>query len=641
MEETAGATLARPWTIDDSNELYHLQGWGEPYFSVNEQGNIEVTPLGTRGGAIDLYGLVQALQQRGLNLPLLIRFSNILEDRIDRLNQCFIRAIEEYGYDGDYRGVFPVKVNQQRYVVEEVVRYGEKYKYGLEAGSKPELMIVLATLKTPGALVICNGYKDREYIETALLAQRLGQTPIVVIEQLSELDTIITASRKLGIKPLVGVRAKLLSKGVGRWGTSTGERAKFGLSAAEIIEVVERLREEDLLDSLQLLHFHVGSQISNISVFKNAMREASQIYVELAKLGANMRYLDVGGGLGIDYDGSKTDFPASKNYNMQDYAYDIVSAVQEACNQHGIPVPTLISESGRAIVSHQAVLVFDVLGAHEVSAGDVVTPTDAAHQVIRSLHETWESIDPRNLQSAYHDAAQYKDEALSLFQLGYLTLEERAWAEQLYWKCCHRILELGRKLDFVPEELGELEQTMASIYYCNFSVFQSAPDSWAIDQLFPVLPIHRLNEEPTKRGTLADLTCDSDGKIDQFIDIRDVKHALELHPYKPGEPYYLGLFLIGAYQEILGDLHNLFGDTNAVHVHLTDTPEGYHLEHVVRGDSISEALRYVEYRPEGMIESIRRETEKALRERRITIDESRLLLHHYERSLSGYTYLWD
>ncbi|MNK68777.1 Biosynthetic arginine decarboxylase [compost metagenome] len=641
MEETAGATLARPWTIDDSNELYHLQGWGEPYFSVNEQGNIEVTPLGTRGGAIDLYGLVQALQQRGLSLPLLIRFSNILEDRIDRLNQCFIRAIEEYGYDGDYRGVFPVKVNQQRYVVEEVVRYGAKYKYGLEAGSKPELMIVLATLKTPGALVICNGYKDREYIETALLAQRLGQTPIVVIEQLSELDTIITASRKLGIKPLVGVRAKLLSKGVGRWGTSTGERAKFGLSAAEIIEVVERLRQEELLDSLQLLHFHVGSQISNISVFKNAMREASQIYVELAKLGANMRYLDVGGGLGIDYDGSKTDFPASKNYNMQDYAYDIVSAVQEACSQHGIPVPTLISESGRAIVSHQAVLVFDVLGAHEVSVGEVVTPTDAAHQVIRSLHETWESIDPRNLQSAYHDAAQYKDEALSLFQLGYLTLEERAWAEQLYWKCCHRILELGRKLDFVPEELGELEQTMASIYYCNFSVFQSAPDSWAIDQLFPVLPIHRLNEEPTKRGTLADLTCDSDGKIDQFIDIRDVKHALELHPYKPGEPYYLGLFLIGAYQEILGDLHNLFGDTNAVHVHLTDTPEGYHLEHVVRGDSISEALRYVEYRPEGMVESIRRETEKALRERRITIEESRLLLHHYERSLSGYTYLWD
>ncbi len=641
MEETASAALAQPWTIDDSMELYHLQGWGEPYFAVNDQGNIEVTPLGTRGGAIDLFRLVKALQQRGLSLPLLIRFSNILEDRIDRLNQCFMRAIEEYGYDGVYRGVFPVKVNQQRYVIEEVVRYGEKYQYGLEAGSKPELMIVLATLKTPGSLVICNGYKDREYIETALLAQRLGQTPIVVIEQLSELSLILEASRKLGIKPLVGVRAKLLSRGVGRWGTSTGERAKFGLSAAEIIEVVERLRAENLLESLQLLHFHVGSQISNISVFKNAMREASQIYVELAKLGANMRYLDVGGGLGIDYDGSKTDFPASKNYNMQEYAYDVVMAVQEACTQHGLKVPTLVSESGRAIVSHQAVLVFDVLGAHEVSIGDVVTPTDAAHQVIRNLHETWESIDPRHLQSAYHDAVQFKDEALSLFQLGYLTLEERAWAEKLYWKCCQRILELGRQQDFVPEELSELEQTLASIYYCNFSVFQSAPDSWAIDQLFPVLPIHRLDEEPTRRGTLADLTCDSDGKIDQFIDIRDVKHALELHPFTPGEPYYLGLFLIGAYQEILGDLHNLFGDTNAVHVHLTDEPEGYHLEHVVRGDSIAEALRYVQYRPEGLVESIRRETEKALRERRITIEESRLLLHHYERSLSGYTYLWD
>lgn len=632
--------MTTSWGIQDSKELYQLPGWGEPYFSINEQGNLEVTPLGEKGGKIDLFELVQSIQERGLNLPLLIRFSNILEDRIDHINQCFLRAIEEYGYEGVYRGVYPVKVNQQRYVVEEVLRYGAKYQFGLEAGSKPELMIVLATLKTPGAMIICNGYKDREYIETALLAQRLGQTPIIVIEQPNEVDAVLAASRKLGIKPLLGVRAKLLSRGVGRWGVSTGERAKFGLSASEIIEVVERLRNEDMLDSLQLVHFHIGSQISNISYIKKALREATQIYVELAKLGAGMRYLDVGGGLGIDYDGSKTDFPASKNYSTQEYAYDVVAATQEACKKHNLPVPTLISESGRAIASHEAILVFDVLSVHEVHTAEAEEPTEEANSVIRGLQETWESIGTCNLQESYHDATQGREEALSLFQLGYLSLEERAWAEKLYWKCCHRILELAREQEFIPEELADLEQALASIYYCNFSVFQSVPDSWAIDQLFPIMPIHRLEERPTSRGTLADLTCDSDGKIDHFIDIRDVKHALELHTFEPKKPYYLGLFLVGAYQEILGDLHNLFGDTNTVHVHLTEDPEGYHLEHVVKGDSMAEVLQYVQYRPDALIESLRRETEKALKEKRISIAESRLLLRHYERSLGGYTYLW-
>jgi arginine decarboxylase len=502
-------------------------------------------------------------------------------------------------------------------------------------------LIVLATLKTPGALVICNGYKDSEYIETALLAQRLGQTPIVVIEKLNEIQLVLQASKKLGIKPIVGVRAKLSARGIGRWGDSAGDRAKFGLNAAEIMQVVETLRQEDMLDSLQLLHFHIGSQISNISVMKNALREASQFYVELAAMGADMRYLDVGGGLGIDYDGSKTNFHASMNYSIQEYAADIVSAVQDACKERQVPVPILISESGRAIASHQSVLVFDVLGVGEVLAKPPVKTETTEHQLLRHLYDTWEGVNKENLQESFHDATQFKDEALSLFTLGYLGLAERARAEDLYWACCQKILPLLRTLKFVPEELASLEQLMASTYYCNFSVFQSAPDNWAIDQLFPLMPIHRLAEKPTARATLADLTCDSDGKIDHFIDIHDVKHSLELHPFREGDPYYLGMFLNGAYQEILGNLHNLFGDTNAVHVHMEPGSEhGYSLEKVVKGDTMREVLRYMQYNEQDLVESIRLETEKALRAKRITIAQQRLLLRHYERALAGYTYLW-
>jgi arginine decarboxylase len=647
-----GQTACPTWAIEQSEKLYRIQGWGEPYFSINAAGHVTVSPKGDRGGSLDLLELVEALQQRNLGLPLLIRFSDILEDRIERLNACFAKAIARYKYPGKYQGVFPVKCNQQRHLVEDLVRFGQPYQFGLEAGSKPELMIALAVLKTPNALLICNGYKDREYIETALLATRLGQKPMIVLEQLEEVQLVIDAARRLGIEPVVGVRAKLSTKGIGRWGESSGDRAKFGLTIPEILACVDQLRDAGMLNSLQLLHFHIGSQISAISAIKDAIREASQIYVELGSLGANMQYLDVGGGLGIDYDGSKTNFYASKNYNMQNYANDIVAEVKEACEARQLPVPVLISESGRAIASHQSVLIFDVLGTSDVHSEVPAPVQEREHLIIRNLWETYSTIGVENYQEAYHDAIQFNEEAKSLFSLGYLSLTQRARAEQLYWACCQKILEIVRTQDYVPDDLEDLEKIMASIYYVNLSVFQSVPDSWAIDQLFPIMPIHRLDEEPTRRGILADLTCDSDGKINQFIDLRDVKSVLELHPLretedggtigeiknpKSQEPYYLGLFLAGAYQEIMGNLHNLFGDTNAVHIHLT--PRGYEIERVVKGDTVTEVLGYVQYDAEDLVESIRRRTEQALQENRITLKESQLLLQNYEQSLGSYTYL--
>jgi arginine decarboxylase len=670
QERSVQPLLQKSWTIEDSEELYRIKGWGEPYFSINAAGHVTVSPKGDRGGSLDLYELVNALKRRNLGLPLLIRFSDILEDRIERLNACFARAIARYSYPGSYRGVFPVKCNQQRHLIEDLVRFGKPHQFGLEAGSKPELMIALALLDTPGALLICNGYKDQEYVETAMLAQRLGHTPIIVLEQIEEVELVIAASRKLQIQPILGIRAKLSAKGIGRWGTSAGDRAKFGLTVPEIIQAVEQLRSAEMLNSLQLLHFHIGSQISAISVLKDAIREAGQIYVELVNLGANMQYLDVGGGLGVDYDGSKTNFYASKNYSMQNYANDVVAAVKDACQGRSIAVPTLVSESGRAIASHQSVLVFDVLGTSDVISESPEPPSDQDPLVLRNLYETYQSITVDNYQEAYHDATQFKDEAISIFGFGYISLTDRARAERLYWACCRKILEIVRQQDYVPDDLEDLEKIMASIYYVNLSVFQSSPDAWAIDQLFPIMPIHRLDEEPTRRGTLADLTCDSDGKIDQFIDLRDVKYVLELHalekpegesqasgiksqeqqstdslppsplspsPQSPHAPYYLGMFLNGAYQEIMGNLHNLFGDTNAIHIKLT--PKGYQIEHVVKGDTMREVLSYVQYDSEDLIENIRRRSEQALQENRITLEESQLLLQNYEHSLSRYTYL--
>ncbi|MHB8576061.1 MAG: biosynthetic arginine decarboxylase [Dehalococcoidia bacterium] len=624
------------WSAAASADLYRLPGWGDPYFTVNDQGHLEVVPTGDGGPRIDLYRLVSDLETRNLTLPLLIRFSDILADRIRRLNESFAHAIAEYEYPGVYRGVYPVKVNQQRHLIEEIVESGRPYHLGLEAGSKPELLIAVATLDTPDAIIVCNGYKDEEYIETALLARQLGKSPFIVIERLAELDVVLRAAEKLGVEPLLGVRAKLTAKGVGRWGVSTGDGSKFGLTSAEIVEMVTRLREAGMLHALRLLHFHIGSQISQIGVIKSALREATQFYTELVGLGAQMGYLDVGGGLGIDYDGSKTDFPASKNYNVQEYAYDVVSAAQAACERRGIPPPTLVSESGRALVSHQSVLVFDVLGASRVMGGEPDPPQSGDHQQIRDLWETYRGVDADNLQEAYHDAVEAKEETQTLFTLGYVGLEQRARAERLFWACCERILYLLRGAAHVPEELEDLEEILADTYYVNFSVFQSLPDSWAIDQLFPIMPIHRLEEEPTRRATLADLTCDSDGRIDRFIDLQDVKHVLELHEPN-GEPYYLGAFLAGAYQESLSELHNLFGDTNVVHVHVTEG--GYRLEQVIRGDTMAEVLHYVQYNPEGLLETVRRQAEHALQDGRLTLDQSRLLLQHYEDSLRGTTYL--
>ncbi len=629
--------LPGSWKIEDSEALYRIEGWGEPYFSINAAGHITVSPKGDRGGSLDLFELVNALKQRNLGLPMLIRFSDILEDRIERLNACFNKAIARYNYPGVYRGVFPVKCNQERHLIEDLVKFGKPHQFGLEAGSKPELMIALALLDTPGALLICNGYKDREYIETAMLAQRLGQTSIIVIEQVEEVDLVIAAHRQLGIKPIVGVRAKLSTQGMGRWGTSTGDRAKFGLTIPEIMGAVNKLREANLLDCLQLMHFHIGSQISAINVIKDAIQEASRIYVELALLGADMKYLDVGGGLGVDYDGSQTNFYASKNYNMQNYANDIVAELKDTCAEKQITVPTLISESGRAIASHQSVLIFDVLSTSDVPLELPEPPQEEESPVIKYLWETYQSINQDNYQEFYHDAAQFKEEAISRFNLGILRLEERAKAERLYWACCQKILNITRQQEYVPDELEDLEKIMASIYYINLSVFQSAPDCWAIDQLFPIMPIHRLDEEPIRRGILADLTCDSDGKIDRFIDLRDVKSVLELHTFKPEAPYYLGMFLNGAYQEIMGNLHNLFGNTNAVHIQLT--PKGYQIQHIVKGDTMSEVVSYVQYDSEDMVENIRQRCEKALEEKHITLAESQRLLQTYEQSLGRYTYL--
>jgi arginine decarboxylase len=613
-------------------------------------GHVTVSPRGDRGGSLDLYELVQALRQRNLDSPILIRFSDILADRLERLQACFTKAIARYQYPNVYRGVFPIKCNQHRHLVETLVNAGKAYQFGLEIGSKPELMIALATLEPDSTLsdnknhplVICNGYKDQEYFETALLATRLGQKPIIVIEQPRELPLLLQVSRQLRITPMIGVRAKLQTKGIGRWGNSTGDRAKFGLTILQIIEVVQQLQAADMLECLQLLHFHIGSQISAISAIKDAIREASQIYGELVRLGAKMGYLDVGGGLAVDYDGSKTNLSSSKNYNLQNYANDIVAEVKEACEAKQIPAPILISESGRAIASHQSVLVFDILGMSNPPLADPPSVAADEHLIIRNLGETYASITQDNCQEAYHDAIQFKDEAVSLFNFGYLSMAERAKVEQLYWACCHKIFQLLQQQDEVSEDLAQLERSLTAIYYGNFSVFQSIPDAWAIDQLFPILPIHRLDTEPTQRGVIVDLSCDSDGRLDQFIAGRPPKESLELHSLEAdGEnsvyPYYLGIFLVGAYQETMGNLHNLFGDPNVVHVSMT--PRGYQLEHVVKGDTIEEVLGYAQYNPKDLVETIRQRTEQALQNNQITLAESQRLLQNYENSLTRYTYL--
>ena len=626
------------WTTRDSLELYNIPAWGAGFFTVNPRGHVEVRPDGPDGEAIDLLDLVRDLEQRGLRAPLLVRFSDILASRVRGLSGAFRHAMTEYGYKGAYRGVYPIKVNQQRHVVEEIIQYGEGGPVGLEAGSKPELLVALALLDAPDALIVCNGYKDRAYIETALLAQKLGRRPIIVIDRFHEIDLVIKAASELGIRPHMGVRARLTARGAGKWVESTGDRSKFGLSALEMVEAVERLRAEDMLDCLELLHFHIGSQITAIRAHKDALSEASRIFVGLHELGARPKFLDVGGGLGVDYDGSRTNFHSSKNYSTQEYANDVVAVIQEACDERGVPHPDIVTEAGRAMVAHHSVLIFDVLGVSGRATQHEAPPvTEDDPKVLRDLEEVWETVSQKNLQEAYHDALQLKEEANTLFSLGYLDLPTRARVEYQFFRCCERILRIVRELPEVPEDLEPLEKGLADTYYANLSIFQSAPDHWAVKQLFPVLPIHRLDEKPNRRGVFADLTCDSDGKINRFIDTHDVKDVLELHAWT-GAPYYIGMFLVGAYQEILGDLHNLFGDTDAVHVKLAEDG-GYSVEHVVEGDSVEAVLAYVQYDRRGLVERVRRTIERSLKKGEISLDESARLLKRYEQGLQEYTYL--
>jgi arginine decarboxylase len=626
------------WSVADSNDLYAIKNWGAGYFGINDKGNVILHPAGPATPSFDLKELVDEVRRRGISLPLLIRFTDVLRHRVVHLNEAFRKAITEHNFKGQYRGVYPIKVNQHRYVAEQITDAGKPYNYGLEAGSKPELLAVMALLEDPEALIICNGYKDEEYVETALYASKLGRKVVMVVEKPSELPLIAEVARKTGIKPRIGMRVRLSTRGAGKWEASGGDRSKFGLSSGELMDAMAFMRETGLMDSFELLHFHLGSQISNIRNVKNALREVGRFYVEVRRLGAPLQYIDVGGGLGVDYDGSQTNFASSMNYTTEEYANDVVFSIMEACDAAQVPHPNLVSESGRAVVAHHAMLVTEVLG----NSGFDVTPVnerlpDNAPQVVKNLHAAHRDLTNKNLLETYHDATEYKDETLTLFSLGHLSLEQRVLAENLFWSICHKVLRIARESGDLPEELETLEHMLSDTYFCNFSVFQSLPDSWAIDQLFPVMPLHRLLERPTRRAVLADITCDSDGKIEKFIDKREVKDDLQLHSLNDDE-YYLGIFLVGAYQEILGDLHNLFGDTNTIQVSLAPGG-GYLIDRVVEGDTVTEVLNYVAYNKDDLIAKMRGLTETALRAGRINLDESRQILRVYEAGLAGYTYL--
>jgi arginine decarboxylase len=630
----------RAWTIRDSAELYQLSAWGGESFAIDERGDLVVQPMGKGGPKFSLPELVEDLRSRGLELPILLRISNILQLRVAALAGAFKKAIDECGYKGRYRPVFPIKVNQQRDVVEELVEFGREHSLGLEAGSKPELLVVLAHMTNPDGLVICNGYKDVRYIETAMLAQKMGLYCIIVIDRYEELEAVLKVSRRFDLRPHIGIRAKLASRGAGKWQESGGEKSKFGLTAGEVVEVVERLKQLGMLDCLELLHFHIGSQITAIRAIKDALKESTRIYAELHDLGARLKFVDAGGGLAVDYDGSQTNFHSSANYSLQEYANDVVFAVQQACDEKGIPHPDIITESGRALTAHHSILVFDVLGVTQMQVDMPPGADKHGESTIANMVQILREVSLKNFQESYHDALQLKEEAISLFNLGYLDLKGRAIAENLFWAICDKIRQIVKTLDYVPDELSGLEKALADTYYCNFSVFQSAPDHWAVKQLFPTMPIHRLHERPTRRAILADLTCDSDGKVDKFIDLRDVKSVLEVHPVQPGKPYYLAMFLVGAYQEILGDLHNLFGDTNAIHISM-DEEHGYRIERVIEGDSVAEVLTYVQYDKQDLIRRMRSRLEGAVRQGVLNMKDSALLMKRYEEGLSGYTYLTD
>jgi len=629
---------SRSWSPVDASEFYDVPRWGKGYFSVGKDGQLLVHPDRDPARFIDLKELIDRLQLRGLDLPILVRFNGILKDRLRDIHDAFATSIKEHDYKGSYACVYPIKVNQQREVVEKIIEYGKPYGFGLEAGSKPELLAVVA-MTDASTPIICNGFKDDEFIEMALLAQKIGRQVIPVVEKYTELELVLKYAEKIGVRPHIGMRVKLAARGSGRWQASGGYRSKFGLTVSELLHGLEELNKRGMADCFKLLHFHLGSQITNIRQVKAAINEAIRVYVDLTKRGAGLEYLDVGGGLGVDYDGSQTNFESSINYTLQEYANDVVYHIQTVCDEAGVPHPKIISESGRAVAAYHSALVFSTLGVAEQGNGHDLPATipENYEQPIHDLHLTYQNVTARNALESYHDAQQALDMAINLFSGGYLPLDQRVLAEDLYFNIVRRIRKLVKELDYVPDELGGLDRMLADTYFCNFSLFQSMPDSWAINQLFPIMPIHRLTERPNRHAVLCDVTCDSDGKIDTFIDRRDVRRTLTLHRFD-GSPYYLGAFLIGAYQEILGDLHNLFGDTHAVHVDLSPAGEVL-IEAMVKGDTVSEVLDYVEFRSKELIDRLQTAVEFAVREGRVDHQLAGRFVKFYEEALNGYTYL--
>ncbi|HJU65370.1 MAG TPA: biosynthetic arginine decarboxylase [Gemmatimonadaceae bacterium] len=635
-DPSAPAPVERGWSIDDSRELYNIAGWGLGYFDINEKGHMVVRPDKSHPErTLDLFELARDPEEQGVGLPLLLRFSDVLRSRIEALSQRFRNAITEFGYEGSYTLVYPIKVNQQRHVVEEIVQFGEPWGVGLECGSKPELQAVLALSESTKHMIVCNGYKDEEFLRLALMGQRLGHQVFVVIEQLSELDALLRVADDMGVRPTAGVRIKLASEGFGRWAESGGEKSKFGLSASELVTAVEKLREQGRLDVLRLIHFHLGSQITDIRFIKAGLQEVGRFYAELRAMGVDITHVDVGGGLGVDYDGSGSTVSASVNYSVQEYANDVVYTLAEVCRELNLPMPHLISESGRALTAHHALLLLNVIDVESQQVVQVPELNDDHHLILHEMKESYESISTRSVREVYHDATFGKERVQALFNSGVLSLRERALADQLYLATINAVARIAqRDREEYADIIEDLEATLVDRYFCNFSVFQSLPDSWAIDQLFPIVPIHRLSEEPTRRGTLQDVTCDSDGKIDRFAGGRAGRPSLELHGFRHGEPYILGVFLTGAYQEILGDLHNLFGDTNAVHVRLT--PGGYEVTDLVHGDTVTEVLNYVQFRASDLLAVFRRKVAAA---KELSRQEANMFIADYVAGLEGYTYL--
>lgn len=627
------------WSADDSAELYGIRNWGAGYFNVSDEGEVVIQPNGqNKGPNVSIPEVIRGMRERGYDMPVLLRVENILDSQISCLHESFRKAIKKMGYKGEYRGVFPIKVNQQQQVVEKIAQYGARYHHGLEVGSKAELIAGVSLLRDPEACLICNGYKDEEFIDLGLHALRMGFNCFFVVEMPSELELILERAKLLNVKPRIGVRAKLAVKAGGHWTDSGGERSTFGLTPAQIVDVVDKLKAVGMLDCFQLLHYHLGSQVPNIRDIRTAVMEGGRLYAGLLEEGAPMGYLDLGGGLAVDYDGSHTNFVSSRNYNLDEYCTDVVEAVMSILDEKGQPHPHIVTESGRATVAYYSILLFNILDVSVVEFGALPedVPEDAP-ECVRNLREAYIGLSLRNIQESYNDAVYYRDEVRQLFITGRVTLRQRTLAERFFWAIIKRISQEKTKLKHVPRDLADIDVSLADIYYGNFSVFQSLPDSWAIDQLFPIMPIHRLKEFPSRQGILSDITCDSDGRIDHFIDQQGLKTTLDLHSFKAGEEYYLGAFLVGAYQETLGDLHNLLGDTNVVSIRINEDGS-YEYVREIRGDAVADILSYVEYDPRRILEDIRGFAEQAVRQGLLTPAERFSVMQAYEDGLRGYTY---